>query len=114
MSTKIRNTTAEAIALERIRIKSILESPEGLDRPNLARALALGTVLDTDAAVQLLQAAPVERTNNDAAFLKLLESENTGLTGPTADFGRAPDAKEARKEELAKVAKAVSGKAGRK
>jgi hypothetical protein len=44
---------------ERLRISSILESPEGIARPKAAMQLALRSTMDSQSAIDLLKSFPV-------------------------------------------------------
>ena len=45
---------------ERLRVSSILESPEGLSRPKAARQIALRSTMDTESAIDMLRTIPID------------------------------------------------------
>jgi hypothetical protein len=52
-------SASSALINERLRISSILESPEGLARPAAARQLALRSTMDVQSSIEMLQTIPV-------------------------------------------------------
>ena len=59
-TTKIAGTANEALALDRLRVSAILESPEGIARPRLAQQLALRSNMDATSAIDVLRSTPVD------------------------------------------------------
>jgi hypothetical protein len=86
-----RVTVNSILLEERLRIASIIESPEGLRNAKLARELALRTPLDPAAARALLAQAPA-----DNPFIEAMSREtmNLGTLNPAGDaLGGDPKAK---------------------
>jgi hypothetical protein len=96
MTTKpIAGDINAAVLSERLRVSSILESPEGKRNPEMAATLALRTSLDVDTARDLLAKAPAANP-----YLAAMDREGVvGLNSATADFG-TPDPKAAREQEI--------------
>jgi hypothetical protein len=83
-----------AIAAERLRVASILESPEGKRNPAMAQKLALYSVLDAETARSILAEAPAANP-----YLQALEREGPlGLGSAAVDLSNDPKA--ARMKEL--------------
>lgn len=92
-------TKAEIISDERMRIVSILESPEGKARPQSALKFALYSDMTPDMAKDFLKGLPVE-----SAFAAAMEREGPVNIGAPLGGPVSRDTKEARKAEIAKVA----------
>jgi hypothetical protein len=92
-----------AIASERLRISSILESPEGQRNPKMAQKLALYSSLDVETAKSILADAP-------AANPYLAAMDKEGATGISAasSGGLNTDPKTARLAEIAESVKALN------
>lgn len=71
---------AEAVAAERLRIIAILDNPEAVSRPALARQLALHSNMSADQAATMLAAVPpeapaaVDHSRIASAFAKAMEA----------------------------------------
>lgn len=76
----VESITASVMLAERMRISSILESPEGKARPDLAAALALRHNMDAASALELLRVAPEEKASAASSFLRALGGEAIGLS----------------------------------
>ena len=77
-----------AIASERLRISSILESAEGKRNPAMAQKLALYSPLDAETAKDILASAPAANP-----YLAAMEQQGPiGLNAPVADFSNDPRA----------------------
>lgn len=84
----------EALLEDRLRIATILESPEGLRNPAVARELALRSPSTASAAIALLRNCPAENP-----YLAAMNRE--GAVGIAADpSGPGGDAKAARIAEI--------------
>ncbi|MGY4570796.1 hypothetical protein [Bradyrhizobium sp. USDA 3256] len=91
-----------AIAAERLRISSILESPEGRRNPAMAQKLALYSVLDAETAKSILADAPAANP-----YLQAMDREGPiGLQATTIDVSNDPVA--ARREEIKQTARAFN------
>lgn len=92
--TEVPGDVNAAILGERLRVSAILEA--GKHNPAMATELALRTSLDVETARSLLAKAPAANP-----YTAAMDREGVvNLNAATADFS-APDAKEARKKELA-------------
>ncbi|MEH2476197.1 hypothetical protein V1281_002633 [Nitrobacteraceae bacterium AZCC 2161] len=98
MAKSISAAASEILLSERLRVSSILESPEGIARPKAALELALRTSLESQSAIDLLKSFPI-----DNPYLRALD-----LEGPVnlSSLGAAPggisdDKKAKRLAELA-------------
>ena len=58
-TAKVAGSANEVLLNERLRINSIVSSPEGIARPELARKLALESNIDAQSAVELMKTVPV-------------------------------------------------------
>jgi hypothetical protein len=84
-----------AVLSERLRVSSILESPEGRRNPKLANELALRTALDAETARTLLAQAPAANP-----YLAAMDAQGPiGLTADPAELSADPRA--ARLKEIA-------------
>ena len=87
----------ETLLGERLRIASIIESPEGILRPEVARKLALHSTMDSASAVELLRSVPVANP-----YLAAMNLE--GPVGVDSLSGASPnnaaDKKQKRIEEI--------------
>ncbi len=103
-------TLSEIVLNERLRVAAILESPEGLRAPKMARELALRSPMGADQARALLTNAAAE-----SPFLEMMASEAIGLsaTSPSAQPAIGPDgAKAARLAEIKQVGAAFNASQG--
>ena len=87
----------EAILNERLRLSAIIESPEGILRPEVARKLALHSSIDAVSAVELMRSVPVA-----SPYLRAMDLEGPvgidSLSGATAN---TPEGKrEQRRREI--------------
>jgi hypothetical protein len=60
MSKPISASASAILMDERMRVSSILESPEGLARPKAALQLALRSTMDAQSAIDMLKTIPVD------------------------------------------------------
>jgi hypothetical protein len=60
MSKAISASASEVLINERLRVSSILESPEGIARPRAAMQLALRSTMDPQSAIDMLRTIPVD------------------------------------------------------
>ncbi len=95
-----RVSVSEIILGERLRIAAIIDSPEGMQRPSLAREISLRSPMDADAAIALLAKSPVEEN----PFVAAMNKEGMGLHS----LGASMSAKEKRLAEIQEVGKAYS------
>ena len=104
---------SEILLTERLRISAILESPEGLRAPKLARELALRSPLPPEQVLGILAAAPSE-----SPFLDAMANESVGLTSghtnpaTSGRFGNPDASKEARLVEIAAAAASYNAARG--
>ncbi len=96
MSKPISASASEILINERLRVSSILESPEGLARPKAALQLALRTTMDSEAAIDMLKTIPV--SNPYIAAMDLEGAVNVNAMG--ANPSVAGDKKSARIAEI--------------
>lgn len=108
MTTKpVAGDLNAAVLSERLRVSSILESAEGKRNPAMATELALRTSLDVETARSILKTAPAANP-----YTAAMDREGAvNLNAATADFS-APDAKEARKKELAESVASFNAERG--
>jgi hypothetical protein len=105
-------SVAEAVAVERLRCMSIIESPEGATHPATARRLAFYSDMSAENAVALMSGTPAEVNHNDrmsSAFLALMDASTDALTvrpDLAATQTITGDRKAARLAELKEVGKA--------
>lgn len=95
-----------AIAAERLRVASILESPEGRRNPAMAQKLALYSVLDAETARGILAEAPAANP-----YLQAMDREGPlGLGAASVDL--SDDPKAARLKELSAGVAAFNAEKG--
>ena len=99
----INEAVSIVLADQALRIGAILRSPEADGRREMALTLGLNTTLSTDAALDLLRAAPKENNRRDA-FLSAMNAEGRLDLGP-AHVAISTDKKAARMAELTAAAK---------
>lgn len=105
-------TVAEILMQDRTRIAAILDSADGKRCPTTARKLAVDRGMTAVEAQEILSTLPAE----ESPYLRALEKETIGLTpasGGGTIFATSAEAKmEARKAELATVARAHNVRKG--
>jgi hypothetical protein len=92
----ISGTASSVLLGERLRIASIVESPEGLARPAAALQLALRSTMDVQSSIEMLRTIPV--TNPYIAAMALEGAVNVNSVGGSSVGG--DDAKTKRLAEL--------------
>jgi hypothetical protein len=85
-----------ALAVERQRISAIMESPEGLLRPEAARQLALRSTMDAQSAVDFLKTIPAA----NPYVLAMQQQGPIDLGGSNVGAPVSTDAKAKRMEEI--------------
>ena len=85
----------ETLLGERLRIASIIESPEGILRPEVARKLALHSTMDSASAVELLRSVPVANP-----YLAAMQVEGPiGIDSLSASTPNTPEGKKQKRIE---------------
>ena len=105
-NAKIAGNANEAIMADRLRVSTILESPEGIARPRIAQHLALRSNMDATSALELLRATPVD--NPYVAAMDAL-----GPVNIESFASAAPSSPEAKREKRrAEIQRNVGSKKG--
>lgn len=92
----IPGALSAALAVERLRISSIMESPEGLRNPDAARQLALHSTMEVASAISFLKTVPASNP-----YLTAMEAHGPiDIGGPSLGAPISTDARAARLEEL--------------
>lgn len=104
--TPVTSDVAGALAAERFRVASILESEAGLKNPKMAIELALRSTMETDSAIALLASAPAQNP-----FLEAMAK--FGQVNISAAVNAPPEgSKEARLAEIKQSVQAFNAERG--
>ena len=91
-ASPVSASTNETLLGERLRISAIIESPEGVLRPEVARKLALHSSLDATSAVELLRSVPIQNP-----YLAAMQVE--GPIGIDSLSGATPNSADNKKQK---------------
>lgn len=100
-----RINTNSTILAERLRIREIIESKEGLRNPKMAREFALRTSLDQESARRLLAQAPAENP-----FVEAMAREGINLNAVEASGGEGALGEDPRERRIREIKANVGGK----
>jgi hypothetical protein len=89
-------TKAEIMAEDRHRISTILESPEGLRNPAMARRLAIERGMDARDAIELLKSAPAANP-----YLAAMDAQGAIGIGAPATASGLSDPRDLKRAEIA-------------